>query len=74
MNFAKFGLCDNSDKVMIGTIMLLIPGIAFTNGLRDLIGGETISGSLRLLEAVIQASAIAIGFALAVIPHLGVLR
>ncbi|MBQ0052795.1 MAG: threonine/serine exporter family protein [Treponema sp.] len=74
VNLAKFGLCSNADKVMIGTIMLLIPGIAFTNGLRDLINGETISGSLRLLEAVIHASAIAIGFALAVIPHLGVLR
>lgn len=74
VNLAKLGLCSSADKVMIGTIMLLIPGIAFTNGLRDLINGETISGSLRLFEAVIHASAIAIGFALAVIPHLGVLR
>lgn len=74
INAARFGLCGNADKVMIGTIMLLIPGIAFTNGIRDLFSGETISGSLRLLEAIVQASAIAIGFALAVIPHLGVLR
>ena len=74
INAAKFGLCGNADKVMIGTIMLLIPGIAFTNGIRDLFSGETISGSLRLFEAIIHAAAIAIGFALAVIPHLGVLK
>lgn len=74
IGFAHAGLCSNADKVMIGTIMLLIPGIAFTNGLRDLFGGETISGLLRLFEAILQAAAIAIGFALAVIPHFGVLR
>lgn len=62
----KIGLCQNVDKVMIGSIMLLIPGIALTNALRDLFAGDTISGTLRLLEALIQAAAIACGFALAV--------
>lgn len=62
----KVGLCANVDKVMIGSIMLLIPGIALTNALRDLFAGDTISGILRLLEALIQAGAIACGFALAV--------
>ena len=62
----KIGLCKNIDKVMIGSIMLLIPGIALTNALRDLFAGDTISGTLRLLEALIQAGAIACGFALAV--------
>lgn len=62
----KIGLCTNVDKVMIGSIMLLIPGIALTNALRDLFAGDTISGTLRLLEALIQAGAIACGFALAV--------
>lgn len=62
----KIGFCANVDKVMIGSIMLLIPGIALTNALRDLFAGDTISGILRLLEALIQAAAIACGFALAV--------
>lgn len=62
----KIGLYSNVDKVMIGSIMLLIPGIALTNALRDLFAGDTISGILRLLEALIQAGAIACGFALAV--------
>lgn len=60
------GLCQNVDKVMIGDIMLLIPGIALTNSIRDFFAGDTISGLLRLLEALIQAAAIACGFALAI--------
>lgn len=59
------GLCPHMDKVMIGDIMLLIPGVPMTNAIRDLMTGDTISGMLRLLEALIQAAAIACGFALA---------
>lgn len=70
--FSRVGLCDHADKVMIGDIMLLIPGIALTNALRDLFMGDTISGLLRLLEALLQAAAIACGFALAI--YLGGIR
>ncbi|MDO5785646.1 MAG: threonine/serine exporter family protein, partial [Eubacteriales bacterium] len=62
----RWGLCEHADKVIIGDIMLLIPGIALTNALRDLFAGDTISGLLRLLEALLQAGAIACGFALSV--------
>jgi len=62
----RLGLCPNADKVMIGAIMLLIPGIALTNALRDLFMGDTISCLLRLLEALLQAVVIATGFAPAV--------
>lgn len=50
--FDRMGLCGDVDKVMIGDIMLLIPGIALTNALRDLFMGDTISGLLRLMEAL----------------------
>ena len=43
--------------------MLLIPGIAFTTSLRDMISGDTISGLLGISEAILKALAIAIGFA-----------
>lgn len=56
------GLGDNPDKIIIGNIMLLIPGIAFTTSLRDMISGDTISGLLGVSEAVLKALAIAIGF------------
>ena len=35
--------------------MLLIPGIALTTSLRDMINGDTISGLLGLSEAVLKA-------------------
>ena len=50
--------------------MLLIPGIAFTTALRDVINGDTISGLVGISEAVIKAVAIAIGFA-AILMHVG---
>lgn len=56
------------DKIIIGNIMLLIPGLAFCNGLRDLIVGDTISGGLSLSEALLSALAIAFGFAIVWMP------
>lgn len=62
--FSRLGLGASVDKICIGNIMLLIPGIAFTTSLRDMINGDTISGLLGLCEAILQALAIALGFAL----------
>ncbi len=56
----------HEDKVMIGDIMLLIPGLALTNAVKDMFVGDTITGSLRLVESLLWAAAIACGFALAV--------
>ena len=57
------GLGAHFDKITIGNIMLLIPGIGLTNALRDMFGGEMITGLLRFVEAMILAIAIAFGFA-----------
>ena len=62
--FTKIGIGASVDKIIIGNIMLLIPGIAFTTSVRDMISGDTISGLLGLCEAIIRALAIAVGFAL----------
>lgn len=60
----SLGIGQSVDKIIIGNIMLLIPGIALTTSVRDMISGDTISGLLGLCEAVIRALAIAAGFAL----------
>lgn len=52
----------HTDKVMIGDIMLLIPGIAMTNSVRDILIGDTISGIMRLIESLLWAAALACGF------------
>ena len=58
----RLGLVPRTDEVIIGNIMLLIPGLGFTNALRDLFTGDSIAGSLRVLEAVLAAAAIAAGY------------
>ena len=54
--------CLNLDKIMIGDIMLLIPGIAMTNAIRDMLMGDTISGLMRLIESILWAGSLAVGF------------
>ena len=61
----RLGLGNSFDKIAIGDIMPLIPGILLTNSLRDMISGDTVSGLLRLCNALLGSVAIAMGFALA---------
>ena len=51
----------HGDKIIIGDIMLLIPGLAFTNAVKDIFIGDTISGVMRLIETVLWAAALALG-------------
>ena len=51
-----------ADKIIIGDIMLLIPGIAMTNAVKDMLVGDTIAGTMRLLESLLWAGALAGGF------------
>ena len=52
----------HTDMVMIGAIMLLIPGIPFTNSIRDMLSGDTMSGLLRMCECLLRTVAVAAGF------------
>lgn len=58
----KIGWVHTVDKIIIGNIMTLIPGIGLTNALRDLFTGDSIAGLLRTIEAVLIALAIAAGY------------
>ena len=49
------------DKIMIGDIMLLIPGLMATNAIRDILIGDTISGVMRFIEAMLLAAVLALG-------------
>lgn len=59
--FASMGFVPSIDKIIIGSIMLLAPGLAITNAIRDTIYGDYLSGLSRGLEAFLVAVAIAIG-------------
>lgn len=62
----RIGLGIHLDKILIGCIMLIIPGISITNSLRDLLSGDTVSGIARLSESLLQAGGIAGGFFLSI--------
>ena len=63
----KIGWISSIDKIIIGNIMTLIPGIGLTNAIRDLFSGDSIAGLLRLIDAVLTALAIAAGYYLVAI-------
>lgn len=64
-SIAAFGLMQNADASIIGTLMILVPGLLFTNGMRDVIYGDTNSGINRMVQVVLIAMAIALGTAAA---------
>lgn len=56
-----FGIAKNTDAVIIGTLMILVPGLLFTNAMRDIIYGDTNSGINRIVQVFLIAAAIALG-------------
>ena len=54
-----------ADKVIIGAIMPLVPGIAFTTAIRDIYNGDYLSGTIHLIDALMTALCIAVGVLLA---------
>ena len=59
--------------MIAGSIMPLLPGFFLTNGIRDFINGDLLSGASRLFEALLIAVAIAvsIGSVLGVLYRVG---
>ena len=55
------GIPYNTDTVIIGTLMILVPGLIFTNAMRDIIFGDTNSGINRIVQVLLVAAAMALG-------------
>ena len=51
----------NVDIMVISSFMLLVPGLAITNAIRDTIAGDYVSGVARAADAFLCAVAIAVG-------------
>ncbi len=72
--FDSLHLIRYADAVIIGTLMILVPGLLFTNAMRDIIFGDTNSGVNRIVQVLLIAVAIALGtgaawsFAAALLP------
>ena len=62
---AGLGWLDCVAVVIIGALMLLVPGLLITNSMRDIIYGDTNSGVNRIVQVLLSALAIAMGTAAA---------
>ncbi len=61
------GFGANLDKIIIGALMNLVPGIVITSFMRDVMAGDLIAGLIRFVESLLVATAIAIGAGIALI-------
>lgn len=67
----QMGFGANLDKIIIGALMNLVPGIVITSFMRDIMGGDLIAGLIRFVESLLVATAIAIGAGIALmVPRL----
>ena len=68
----KLGLGTHLSNMIIGAIIPLVPGVPFTNGIRDLANGDYLAGTTRLLDAMLSFHCIALGVAIAFMIDAGI--
>lgn len=51
----------NYSAIIIGALMIFVPGVAITNSIRDFLSGDMLSGLARATEAFIIAISLAVG-------------
>src|SRR5699024_5355037 len=49
----QLGLGHHFEYVIIGSIIPLIPGMSFTNGIRDIANGDYLAGLVRMIDALL---------------------
>ena len=54
----------NANAAIIGALMVLTPGVALTMGIRDIINSDYLSGTIRLVDALLVAGCLAVGVTL----------
>lgn len=59
--FFNLGLGSQLDKIIIGSIIPLVPGVPLTSSIRDFFNSDYLSGTIRLIDAILIAFCIAIG-------------
>lgn len=72
IGMVRLGVGSHPDRIMIGIVMLLISALGTTNGIRDLLQRDFISGFLNIMNSFLGAAGIAFGTALALLLFDGV--
>ncbi|WP_026695910.1 threonine/serine exporter family protein [Peribacillus kribbensis] len=62
-SLTELGIGHQADKIIIGSVMPLVPGLLITNAVRDLMSGHLVSGLSKGADAFLTASAIGTGIA-----------
>ena len=65
----QMGLGHHLNEIIIGAIIPLVPGVAFTNGIRDIADQDYIAGAVRMLDALLVTFSIAMGVGLIIIGY-----
>ena len=58
------GYTTKTSIIIVGCLMILVPGLAFANSMRDFIAGDLIAGSSRLMEVIMVATSLSVGVGL----------
>ena len=63
LSLAVVSLCGmgDADRIILSNMMPLLPGLAFTNAIRDSMHGDMVSGGARICDAVMRAVILATG-------------
>ena len=64
------GLGNSLDKIIIGSIIRLVPGVALTTSIRDFLNGDYLSGTIRMIDAFLVGGCIAIGVGAVVMTYI----
>lgn len=64
--FVRVGLGDHSETIIIAAFMALVPGIIFTNAIRDVMAGDMVAGITKIADALLTGVAIALGTAFSI--------
>ena len=59
------GIGTHPDRIMIGIVMLLISALSTTNGIREILQRDFLSGLINIMNSVLGAAGIAFGIAIA---------
>jgi len=60
------GLGSSLDKIIIGSVMPLVPGVLITNAVRDLMAGDLVSGLARGAEGLFTSLGLGVGIAVVI--------
>lgn len=63
----RLGIGNHPDRIMIGIIMLLISALGITNGIRELMQRDFMSGTLNIMNSLLGTAGIVLGIAFAML-------